>query len=109
MTDIQINRVGEFIPHFRGVFSRNKLPLKPKAIEYGIVNMDNEDGPGTHWVAYKKFFNEVEYFDSFGNLSPPVELIEYLRECNIHYNHDTYQSPNTVICGHLCLQFLLNK
>lgn len=47
------------------------------------------------------------YFDSFGNLRPPLELIDYLGSAvNIVYNYKKYQNYDTVICGHLCIRFL---
>ena len=99
------------IPFFRGVFMRNELPKKgPRKNETAIVNLDDKNGPGTHWVAYKKKNRDVVYFDSFGNLKPPRELINYFGVgSNILYNHEQYQKYNTINCGHLCLQFLSNK
>ena len=85
---------------------RNSLPKKPYSQECGIVNLDNDDGPGTHWVAYYKNKNYKEYFDSFGNLQPPIELVEYLQP-PIYYNYEQKQKFNTVICGQLCLKFLI--
>jgi hypothetical protein len=95
------------IPHFIGVFSRDKLPRCPKQIESAIVNLDIEDGTGTHWVAYRKIGKTVEYYDSFGNIPPPKELQTYLNGCEIIYNYDRHQKYNTENCGHLCLKFLL--
>lgn len=86
---------------------RNTLPQAPKKNECAILNLDSIEGPGTHWVAYKKHGNEVEYFDSFGNLKPPKELVNYLKSCKVKYNRDTYQRFNTYNCGHLCLKFLI--
>jgi hypothetical protein len=70
------------------------------------VNLDNAEGPGTHWVAYAKRGNRVIYFDSFGNLRPPRELVRYLNVMQIEYNHMAYQSYDQSNCGQLCLQFL---
>ena len=39
------------IPRFRGVFLRDNLPLEPKRIECGILNLDDTSGNGTHWMA----------------------------------------------------------
>lgn len=89
---------------------RNKLPKKIRKNECGIINLDNDDGPGTHWTAYKrKNDSRTDYFDSFGNLRPPIEAMKYFRSrgpCQIFYNHDTYQTYNSVNCGQLCLYFL---
>lgn len=95
------------IPFFRGVFMKDKLPPKIMKNETGIVNLDNASGPGTHWVCYKKLFNTVYYFDSFGNLPPPQELLHYFRPAkNVFYNFNRQQPDNTEVCGHLCLEFL---
>jgi hypothetical protein len=85
---------------------REKLPKQSRKNESGIVNLDSSTGPGTHWVCYKKLGDIVYYFDSFGNLQPPPELVHYLRGCKIYYNYNRQQGFNSVICGHLCLKFL---
>jgi len=89
-----------------GVFSRDKLPIRPKRKESAIVNLDIENGTGTHWVAYKKIGNRVDYYDSFGNLPPPLELEIYFAGCEVKYNYERRQKYNTTNCGHLCLTFL---
>ena len=40
------------IKHFRGIYSRDGLPHKIKK-ECGIINLDDIQGPGTHWVCYR--------------------------------------------------------
>lgn len=87
---------------------RNSLPLKPNFNETGIVNLDDCSGKGTHWVAYRKLGKDIVYFDSFGNLKPPIDIIRYFHPYEIKYNHKSYQSFNTFNCGHLCLKFLYN-
>lgn len=84
----------------------DELPRKPWKDEAAIINLDDSDGPGTHWVCYKKRGNKVLYFDSYGDLPPPKELIRYLKGCEIKYNFDRYQDFDTFYCGHLCLKFL---
>lgn len=95
------------IPFFRGVYMRDTLPKKSHQVECAIVNLDSSINDGTHWVAYVKFFDYCEYFDSFGNLKPPLELVKYLKY-NIQYNYSIYQNYNTFNCGHLCLKYLIN-
>lgn len=100
------------IPHFRGVFSRDVLPKKIRKNESGVINLDDDVGSGTHWVAYKKIGNIVHYFDSFGDLQPPQEAARYFHTngtSQIFYNHKRYQTFNQYNCGHLCLNFLQNK
>lgn len=95
------------IKHFRGVFMRDSLPLKPHTNECAIVNLDSIVGSGTHWIAYCKKGDNVYYFDSFGNLQPPTKLLSYFgSQCKIYYNNLKYQNYGTSICGQLCIMFL---
>ena len=73
----QLAYMAKSVKNFRRIFMRNKLPKSSLVNESAIVNLDSFEGPGTHWVAYKKVGNYITYFDSFGNLKPPLELIEY--------------------------------
>lgn len=91
---------------------RDRLPKFPLKVECAVVNLDSSEGPGTHWVAYYKKENLVCYFDSFGNLKPPLELLDYFNirgKTIIKYNNDRFQDFNQVNCGHLCLEFLINN
>lgn len=96
------------IPHFRGVYMRDNLPVKkPWKNECMIINHDSMNHSGTHWSCFVKNDKNVYYFDSFGKLSPPLEVVKYLgSDCNINFNSDRYQKFGTIICGHLCLKFL---
>lgn len=84
---------------------RDELPKIPRSKECGIINLDSSENQGTHWVAYAKINNYVIYFDSYGNLKPPAELIKYLGS-NIHYNYENIQKDHPYNCGHLCIKFL---
>lgn len=94
------------MPNFRGVYMRDSLPKLPKINECAIVNLDSSDNLGTHWVAYVKKGINVNYFDAFGNLRPPLELLKYFDGCKILYNRRRYQDWETPYCGHYCLLFL---
>lgn len=96
------------IRNFRGIFSRDALPASIYKTEKGIVNLDDNDGGGSHWVAYKRHNGVIKYFDSYGDLRPPIEVENYLLSKGgvIQYNYKRYQDMNTVNCGQLCLFFL---
>jgi hypothetical protein len=100
------------IPHFRGVYMQDALPVKIRRNECGIVNLDISSGPGTHWTAYVKKNKTILYFDSYGNLRPPNAVTKYFYSDGslntIKYNHDKFQRDNAINCGHLCLKFLYN-
>lgn len=87
----------------------DSLPKRAWKHEACIVNLDNHTGPGTHWVCFRKIGDDVNYFDSYGNLQPPEEIKSYVKNCYISYNQTPYQSikRDSNTCGHLCLAFLL--
>jgi len=108
-TNVQLQQLANRIriPYFRGIFMRT-LPREVRRNESGIVNLDNAEGPGIHWVAYTKRGNRAIYFDSFGNLRSPKELVRYLENnmTHIEYNRTPYQRYDQSNCDQLCLQFL---
>lgn len=86
---------------------RDTLPTEKYNNECGIVNLDDNTGNGTHWVAYYSDGKQKIYFDSFG-LDPPVELKQYLGPAPPGILIQTFQLQDygDVICGHLCLYVL---
>lgn len=89
---------------------RDTLPQKIKNKECGIINLDISSNSGTHWTAYARSGLMIIYYDSYGNLKPPKELIKYFRSGgnidHIQYNYNPEQKYNTFNCGQLCLKFL---
>ena len=65
------------IPHFRGVFMRDMLPLYPFNIESGIVNFNTSNQAGSHWVC--NYRNQIDriYFYSYGQITPVETQISY--------------------------------
>ena len=58
------------IKNFDGVFNKDS---RQWAYNCGIINLDSNNGPGTHWVCYVDSF----YFDPFG--LPPPESILFIK------------------------------
>jgi len=81
----------------------------PYHTESAVVNLDFEKNKGTHWVCYKKIGKSVFYYDSYGDLRPPPQLVKYFKGCVIEYNYERHQAYNTFNCGHLCLKFLTSE
>ena len=84
------------IKHFRGVYSRDALPQKILKDEVGIVNLDSQIGPGTHWVAYRNGKNGAEYFESFG-LIMPNEVMKYLMTSGKKYFIQEMRFENVIV------------
>ena len=100
-----IDKLG--IKHFRSIFSRNALPESIHKKGCGIINLDDIEGQGTHWVCYRNLEkNLVEYFDPFG-LIMPYEIHNYLLTSGKKiYSQDEIQNRETVLCGYWCLYYL---
>lgn len=98
---------------FRGTFSRDELhTITPrKGREAGIINLSRRHETGTHWTAWFKHASShnICYYDSFGDLSPPREFLNYALAYNIYYNVDRDQEYDSFICGQLCIIFLLRE
>ena len=92
-TNIQLQQLAKCmrILYFYAYYLTNRGSVSN---ESSIVNLDNADGPNTHWIAYAKRGDRVVYFDSFGNLRPPKELMKYL-DVKIEYNRTPYQHYQT--------------
>ena len=94
------------IKNFNGVFSRDQIQDQNKK-GYHIINMDDRQGPGTHWVVMNIQTNIIEYFDSFG-LNCPMEVV-YLSNnlrLNYIYNSTQYQNLFSVLCGYYCISYI---
>jgi len=86
---------------------RNELPLKPWTNESGILNLNDSNEEGSHWVAWVQEGNLKIYFDSYGEFNPPTELVNYLGKKNLQISTNIYQHYNDPP-GHLCLEFIKN-
>ena len=86
---------------------KDKLPPKANKIECGIINLENSDKQGSHWVPYYKNSDKKYDFNSYGISPSPKELVKYLGPENLVYNSKRFQTYNDLpICGHLCLTML---
>ena len=66
------------LKNFRGVLMRDQLNFRPLRNECGIINLNTNSQPGSHWVCWFKRGKEKYYFYSFG-VNAPKEIIEYLK------------------------------
>ena len=97
------------IPEFAGIFSRDDAS-HTHINGCCIINLDDEVGQGTHWVASKVDENAVLYFDSF-SMPPPEEFVTYAKKLGktwIYNGGHPIQDLASVRCGWYCLYFLDN-
>ena len=72
LINFEIQKYYENKLKFNGVYSRNNLS-KIKDGAY-IINLDEYESIGTHWIALYFNDNNVTYFDSFGVKHIPKEI-----------------------------------
>ena len=95
------------IKNFKGIFSRDSKDHLHKTGSC-IINLDDEIGNGTHWVATDIKGKNVFYFDSFAQ-PPPVEFVSYAKRIGkqiIFNSGHPIQELQSVRCGYYCLYFL---
>lgn len=69
-----------------------------------IINLDDMDGPGTHWTVlnYNDNNNSWDYFDSYG-MMPPKEFNNDGK--TLYYNNERLQGDNN-LCGYYCIYYI---
>ena len=115
LTNIEISEYYVNEPRFNDVYSRNNLPNKIKKGAY-VINLDQYENTGTHWVSLFVKTNEVIYFDSFGIEHIQNEINKFIgneqsssakaRNKNIISNIFRLQAYDSIICGHYCIEFI---
>ena len=112
LTNIEISEYYKNEPRFNGVYSRNNLPNKIKKEAY-VINLDEYENTGTHWVSLFVKPKYTVYFDSFGIEHIPKEinnlLIMILKAIYLEYKHtiqlcaDTFVQNLLIICSRVKL------
>ena len=92
-------------PKFNGVYSRNNLS-KIKVGAY-IINLDEYESIGTHWIALHVNAENVTYFVSFGVEHILKEIIKLIGNKNIIANIYRIQAYDSIMCGYFCIDFML--
>ena len=77
LTNIEICEYYKNQPRFNGVYSRNNLPNKIKKGAY-VINLDEYENTGTHWISLFLKPKYTLYFDSFGIEHIPKEINKFI-------------------------------
>ena len=109
---------------FNGVYARDNVPKITKKGAY-IINLDEYENNGTHWIALFVKTNEVIYFHSFGIEHIPKEINKFIdneqsstvkpsslersakaRNKKIKANIFRIQAYDSITCGYFCIEFI---
>ena len=115
LTNIEISEYYKNDPRFNGVYSRNNLPNKIKK-GADVINLDEYENTGTHWVSLFVKANKVIYFDSFGIEHIPEEINKFIgneqsssakaRNKKIKASIFRIQVYDSIMCGYFCIEFI---
>ena len=96
------------------MYSRNNLLNKIKKGAY-VINVDEYENTGTHWVALFVKPKYTVYFDSFGIEHIPKEINKFIgsKELgqavgnnDIKSNIFRIQAYDSIMCGYFCIEFI---
>ena len=71
-----------------------------------IINLDEYENTGTHWISLFVKTNESIYFDSLGIEYIPKEINKFIGNNNIKSNIFRIQAYNSIMCEYFCIEFI---
>ena len=99
LTNIEISKYYANEPRFNGVYSRNNLANKIKKGAY-VINLDEYENTGTHWVSLFVKPKFTVNFDSFGAEHIPKEINKFIGNSDIKSNIFRIQAYDSIMCGY---------
>ena len=87
-----------------GVYTRNNL-FKVKDGTF-IINLDEYESIGTHWIALYANTKNLTYFDSFGVEHIPKEIRKINGDKNIITNIYRIQAYDSIMCEYFFTGFI---
>ena len=99
-----MNNYFNYNPKFNGVSSRKNLAR----INDGayVINLDDKNSSGIHWVSLFINKNTAVYFDSFGIEYIPQEVLNKIKDKSITHNIFRIQDNESIMCGFYCIAFI---
>jgi hypothetical protein len=106
LTTNDLNRYLKQVKNFHGVYAKDALP--DKLVGSGVINLENQDEGGSHWVGYYRKRNKIYFFDSFGN-KPVQQFIDKAKsqDLEITYTDNHIQHDKSIMCGWYVIDFIL--
>ena len=89
-----------------GCFSKDQIKLIENNKSM-IINLQDSNQPGSHWIALKRVNNTIFIFDSFGIGYIPVGIFKVFKNLKIITNIYRIQDISRNLCGMFCVLFSL--
>ena len=107
LTNFQIQNICNQVGiKLNGIYMKDELSSNISNGNY-IVNLQNHNEEGSHWVCFLKSKNNIYWFDSFG--CPPMQNevnIFKQNHYNVYYSSVQIQSMTSILCGFFCIAYL---
>ena len=71
-----------------------------------VINLNEENGEGTHWVSLYIEKNTAVSFDFFGIEYIPQEVLKKIQGKSITHNIFRIQGNDSIVCGFYCVAFI---
>ena len=103
LTNFEIQKCYQGEPKFNGVYSRNNLTkIKDGAF---VINLDECESIGTHYIALYVNVDNIVYFDSFGVEHILKEIKKLIGNKNITTNIYRIEAYDSITCGYFCIGY----
>ena len=89
-----------------GCFSKDQIKLIENNKSM-IINLQDSNQPGSHWIALKRVNNTIFVFDSFGIGYIPVGTFKVFKNYKTITNIYRIQDISSNLCGMFCVLFIL--
>ena len=105
MSNLKIDKILQHDKNYIGTYSKDNAPVL-KSNQSTIINLQDSNQPGSHWVSYCKRNDKIYYFDSYAvSFIPDIIKNQYPNHkfiCNIY----RIQSMDSVQCTRHCILFV---
>ena len=89
-----------------GCFSKDQIKLIENNKNM-IINLQDSNQPGSHWITLKRVNNTIFIFDSFGIGYIPVGIFNVFKNLKIITNVYRILDISSNLCGMFCVLFIL--
>ena len=101
LTNFEMQKYYQNQRKFNGVYLRNSL-CKINGGAY-IINLDEYESIGIHWIALYVIAKNVTYIDSFAVEHIPKEIRKFIGNKNMIANIYRVQAYDLLTCGDFCI------
>ena len=109
LSDKEIDAYYKGEKKYLGTFPKDAIPSKLAKRKHGamIINMNNSNQGGSHWIAILLNKNNSIYFDSFG-IVPSNEVVAFMKQRGkpMYYVDRQLQNLTSSSCGWFCIHFI---